>query len=158
MLGKIFLLETPLWEIFIRGTLVYIALAIALRLVPKRQTGNIAPNDMIAVVIIGALAADAIVGESKTLLDLFLMILVIVFWDYISNVAEYHFPRFRKIAQDSPTLLIYKGVILEKNLRKEKITQQELAASLRLHGVSDIAQVQQAVLEADGEISLIKRD
>lgn len=157
MMGEHFLLETPLWEIFARGTLVYIALAVVLRLVPQRQTGNLAPNDVIALVIIGTLAADAIVGDAKSLLDLFLMILVIVFWDYISNLAEFYFPRFRRVAQHSPTLLIYKGVIVEKNLRKEKITEQELAAHLRLEGITDITQVQQAVLEADGQISFIRR-
>lgn len=157
-MGVNFVLETPLWEIFARGTVVYIAIAVILRLVPQRQTGNIAPNDMIALVIIGTLAADAIVGEAKTLLDLLLMILVIIFWDYASNLAEFYFPRFRKVAQHSPTLLIYKGKMLKKNLRKEKITEEELLANLRLHGISDLAKVQQAILEAEGEISFIERD
>jgi len=157
-MGENFVLETPLWEIFARGTVVYIAIAVILRLVPQRQTGNIAPNDMIALVIIGTLAADAIVGEAKTLLDLLLMILVIIFWDYASNLAEFYFPRFRKVAQHSPTLLIYKGEMLKKNLRKEKITEEELLANLRLHGISDLAKVQQAILEAEGEISFIERD
>ena len=157
-MGENFVLETPLWEILARGTVVYIAIAVILRLVPQRQTGNIAPNDMIALVIIGTLAADAIVGEAKTLLDLLLMILVIIFWDYASNLAEFYFPRFRKVAQHSPTLLIYKGVILKKNLRNEKITEEELLANLRLNGISDIEKVQQAVLEAEGQISFIERN
>jgi len=123
-MGEAFMLQTPPWEIFVRGTVIYIAIAIVLRLVPKRQTGSIAPNDMIALVIIGTLAADAIVGESKTLLDLFLMILVIVFWDYMSNVAEYYFPRFRKVAQDSPTLLIYKGEILKKTCARKRLPKR----------------------------------
>lgn len=157
-MGENFVLETPLWEIFARGTVVYIAIAVIFRLVPQRQTGNIAPNDMIALVIIGTLAADAIVGDAQTLLDLLLMILVIIFWDYTSNLAEFYFPRFRKVAQHSPTLLIYKGEILKKNLRKEKITEEELLANLRLHGISDLAKVQQAILEAEGEISFIEKD
>src|SRR5690554_5250455 len=157
-MGEAFMLQTPPWEIFVRGTVIYIAIAIVLRLVPKRQTGNIAPNDMIALVIIGTLAADAIVGEAKTLLDLLLMILVIIFWDYASNLAEFYFPRFRKVAQHSPTLLIYKGEMLKKNLRKEKITEEELLENIRLNGISDIEKVQQAVLEAEGQISFIERN
>lgn len=153
-----YMFETPIWEILVRGTVVYIILAVALRLIPKRQIGNIAPNDMIALVIIGALAADAIMGETKTLMDLLLMIFVIIFWDYISNAAEFYFPGFRKVAQHSPTLLIYNGEILKKNLRKEKITEQELLANLRLHGISNIDKVQQAVLEADGHISCIEKE
>nr|MBF0681973.1 DUF421 domain-containing protein [Pseudomonas sp.] len=149
--------EVPVWEIIARGSLVYVAVAVVLRLVPKRQIGNIAPNDMIALVIVGTLAADAIMGDIKALPDIILMIVVILLWDYLSNLAEYHFPRYRGVAQDSPTLLIHRGVLLKDNLRKEKLTEQELIASLRKQGVTDIADVQQAILEVDGEISVVTK-
>ena len=149
--------EVPMWEIAARGSLVYVAVAVVLRLVPKRQIGNIAPNDMISLVIVGTLAADAIMGDIKALPDIILMIVVILLWDYLSNLAEYHFPRYRGIAQDSPTLLIHRGVLLKDNLRKEKLTEQELIASLRKQGVTDIADVQQAILEVDGEISVVTK-
>lgn len=149
--------EVPVWEIIARGSLVYVAVAVVLRLVPKRQIGNIAPNDMIALVIVGTLAADAIMGDIKALPDIILMIIVILLWDYLSNLAEYHFPRYRGVAQDSPTLLIHRGVLLKDNLRKEKLTEQELIASLRKQGVTDIADVQQAILEVDGEISVVTK-
>ncbi len=152
------LLQTPLWEIAARGTVVYFAIALLFRLIPKRQTGTLAPNDMIALVIIGSLAADAIMGEAATLLDLLLMIAVIISWDYLFNLAEYHFPRFRGIAQDSPTLLIHKGVLLRENLRKEKLTEQELTANLRKNGIVDITKVKQAILEVDGQISVVEND
>jgi uncharacterized membrane protein YcaP (DUF421 family) len=157
-MSEIFILETSLGDIIARGTAVYLAVALVLRLMPKRHAGNLSPNDMIALVIIGSLAADAIVGEAKTLPDLLLMALVILLWDYLFNLAEYYFPRFRKIAQDTPTLLIHNGVLLKDNLRKEKLTEQELAANLRKQGVSDIAGVKQAVLEVDGHISVIEKD
>lgn len=157
-MSEAFILETPLWQIAARGTVVYFAFMVALRLIPKRHAGNIAPNDMIALVIIGSLAADAIIGESNTLPDLLAMMLVIILWDYLFNLAEYHFPRFRRAAQHSPTLLIYQGVLLPGNLRKEKLTEQELTASLRKQGVSEISQVRQAILEVDGHISVVRAD
>jgi len=157
-MGEIFIFEIPIWETFVRGTAVYFAITLLLRIVPKRHIGNIAPNDMIALVIIGSLAADAIMGEAKALSDLLLMVAVIILWDYLFNLAEYYFPRFRSIAQHSPTLLIHHGVILRDNLRKERLTEQELAANLRLQGITDMAQVQHAILEVDGQISVIERE
>lgn len=157
-MGETYLLETPLWEIAARGTAVYLAIALVLRLMPKRHAGNLSPNDMIALVIVGSLSADAIMGGVKPLPDLLLMVLVVILWDYLFNLAEYHFPRFRGIAQDSPTLLIHNGVLLQDNLRKEKLTHQELAANLRKQGVSDITRVKQAVLEVDGHISVVEKD
>lgn len=149
--------ETPIWEIVARGTAVYLTIAVVLRLLPKRQIGSIAPNDMIALVMVGTLAADAIMGDVKAVPDILLMILVILLWDYLSNLAEYHFPRFRRVAQDSPTLLVYQGVLLRDNLRKEKLTEQELTANLRKQGITEMARVQQAILEVDGQISVIEK-
>lgn len=102
--------------------------------------------------------ADAMMGEAKGTLDILITVLVIILWDYLFNLAEYHFPRFRRIAQDSPTLLIHNGILLKDNLRKEMLTEQELAACLRKQGVSDIARVKQAILEVDGRISVVGKD
>ncbi len=151
-------IETPLWEIVARGTVVYLLIAFVLRVVPKRQIGSISPNDLIFLVMMGSLAADAISGDAKTVMDLLLMVLVIVLWDYLFNLAEYYIPRFRRIAQDSPTLLVHRGELLHENLRKEKITEEEVAALLRKQGVFDMGRVEQAILEVDGHISVIERE
>ena len=151
-------LETPLWEIVLRGSAVYVGLAAVIRLIPKRHTGNVSPNDLIALIIVGTLAADAIVGDAKTMTDVFLMAVVILVWDYLFNLFEFRFPRFRKIAQDSPTLLVHDGTVLKKNLDKEKLTEEELAANLRRQGVEDVSRVRLAILEAEGHISVIRKD
>ena len=62
------------------------------------------------------------------------------------------------MTQDTPTLLIHNGQLVKENLRKEKLTEQELAASLRKHGIDDLAKVKQAVLEADGQISVVEQE
>ena len=150
--------ETPHWEIVARGTVVYFAIVILFRFTPKRQTGSLSPNDMIALVIMGGIAGDAIMGGGTAMPDLLLMVVVIMAWDYIVNLAEYRFPRFRRISQDAPTLLIYRGEMLGNNLRKEKLTEEELIASLRKQGVSDVANVHQAILEVDGHISVLEKE
>lgn len=157
-MSSIFALETSLWEILIRGTVVYLAIASIVRFLPKRQMGNLSPNDVLAFVIIGGLAADAIIGEAKAIPDILLMIVVITFWSYAFNLLEYYFPKLRQVAQDSPTFLIHNGRLLKENLEKEKLTEEELAANLRREGVLDIAEVKQAVLETDGKITVIKNE
>lgn len=157
-MGELFALEMPLWEILLRGTAVYLGLAVVLRLIPKRQAGNVSPNDMIALVVVGSLAADAIVGDARAMPDVFLMVVVVLLWDYAFNLLEFHFPRWRRVAQDSPTLLIHQGKVLKQNLAKEKLTEQELAAHLRKQGIEDPGRVKQAILEADGHISVIEKD
>lgn len=151
-----FTLETPLWEILLRGTAIYLAIAVLMRVIPKRQSGNLSPNDVLALVIIGDLAGHGMAGESKSALELLLLIAVVAGWDYGINLLEYYFPRFRRVAQDSPTLLIHKGRVIKRNLAREKLTEQELDAALRKQGVDDVARVKQAILEVDGEITVIQ--
>lgn len=153
-----FALETPWWEILGRGSIVYLALAVVIRLIPKRHTGNVSPNDLVALIVVGNLAGAAIIGSAKSVPDVMLMLAVVLAWDYGFNTAEYYFPRLRGVAQDSPTLLIHDGVLLKHNLKKEKLTEQELAASLRKQGIVDIGRVRQAILEVDGQISVAQKE
>lgn len=151
-------LEAPFWEIVIRATAVYLMLAVLLRVIPKRNAGSLSPNDLIALVVTGGLTADAISAGADSTPDLLLMVAVVFLWDFVLNWLEYHFPRFRRVAQDSPTLLIHDGRILERNLRRELMTEEELAATLRKQGISDIGNVKQAILEVDGQISTIEKE
>ncbi len=153
-----FTLETPIWEIFIRGTVVYLTLAVMIRLVPKRHTGNLSPNDLVALIVVGNLAGGAIIGNSDSIPDVLLLSGIVLAWDYAFNLMEYYFPALRRVVQHTPTLLIHEGVLLGKNLKKEKLTEEELDACLRLEGITDRAQVRQAVLEVDGHISVVKNE
>jgi Predicted membrane protein len=153
-----FSLETPLWEIVARGSLAYLAVACVLRIIPKRNAGNLAPNDIIALVMIGNLAAAAVLGGSRSIPDILLLLLVVLLWDYAFDLLEYYFPKTRHIIQDSPTVLVRDGMLIRRNLRKEKVTEQELAASLREQGIEDMARVKLAVLEVDGRISVIRKE
>ncbi|GAB3538543.1 DUF421 domain-containing protein [Noviherbaspirillum agri] len=153
----LFQFEYPWWETVARGTAIYFLIAVLLRVLPKRQTGNLAPNDVIALVIVGDLVSRAIAGDASRAPDLLLLVAVVIGWDYVFNLVEYYFPRWRRIAQDTPTLLIHRGEVIRANLKKEKLTEEELWAGLRKQGISDPALVEQAVLEADGQISVVTR-
>ncbi len=152
----IFAFEKPVWEILVRGSIAYVAIVVLLRVIPKRHLGTLSPNDFIALVIIGGLVTDAISGGSPSMLDLLLMALVVIFWSYVLDLLEYKFPGWRRITRESPTLVVHGGKLLHANMRKERLTQDELAASLREQGIEDIANVKQAVLEIDGQLSVVR--
>lgn len=149
--------DNPVWHTVGRGTAIYFAIVFILRMIPKRETGSLSANDMIGLVIIGNLSGMAIAGDATSGPDLILLIVVVLFWSYAFNLLEYYFPRIRHVGQDPPTLLIYDGKIVRTNLTREKLTEDELFANLRKSGVSDVSSVQQAVLEADGHISVVTK-
>ncbi len=154
-MSEIFALQTSLAEALVRGTAVYLIIAVLFRLMPKRQTGNLSPNDLVAVIVVGSLAANAMSGGITGLSDIVLIMLTVLAWDYLFNLLEYRWPRLRGLAQDSPTLLIHNGRLVKPNLAKEWLTEQELLANLRKHGIEDIGRVKHAILEVDGQISVV---
>jgi uncharacterized membrane protein YcaP (DUF421 family) len=86
------------------------------------------------------------------------MIGLIVAWGYLIDILEYHFPWLGQVFRDRQTPLIQDGRLLRGNMRREMITEEELRTVLRKEGVDHPLVVQSACLEADGEISVIKKD
>lgn len=151
-------LTMPVWEIVARTSLVYLSIVLLLRVVPKRRSGSISPNDMISLVLIGAVAGDAVMGGSSSIVDILLMIAVVIGWGYLLDVLEYHFPLMHRLLREPQTALIRDGQILWRNLRREFVTEEELLAALREEGVEEPDMVRSAYLEADGQISVIKSE
>ena len=157
-MADIFALTKPLWEIVLRATVVYFALIMLVRLIPKRRAGSISPNDMVTLIVIGGMATDAIMGGSGSLTDILLMIGLIVAWSYATDVLEYYCPTLARVLRDRQTSLVRDGRLLRRNMQRELITEDELLAILREEGVSDLGKVSSACLEADGRISVVKAE
>jgi len=154
---EMFTLSMSLWELAARATLVYLSLVFLVRVIPKRDAGNISPNDILRIVIVGGLGTDAILGGSSSVLEILLMVGLVLAWGYVLDLLEYRFPVLRRLFRDRQTKLIENGRILRQNLRREMITEEELFAVLRKNGLDDPTAIRSAYLEADGEISLIKK-
>jgi len=157
-MDEVFGFTKPLWEIGLRGTLVYLALVLLVRFVPKRNAGHISPNDLLTVIVIGGIGTDAIMGGSTSIADNLLLIAIVVGWAYLLDAVEYRFPGAQRLLRDRQTILIDNGRLVRRNMRREMVTEQELMAVLRKEGIDDPALVRAACLEADGEISVIRKD
>lgn len=154
---EIFSLTTPIWESALRATAVYCSVFLLLRLVPKRMLGKFSLADMLTLIIIGSIAKTGIVGDSESMGDIVLMIAFVLIWDYIFNLLEYNIPVLKPVLRDRQSALIIDGRMMRGNMRREMVTEDELFAALREKNVSDISRVQSAYLEADGEISIVKK-
>ena len=154
-LQKLFALDTPFLEIFVRGTCVYLALFCMLRLL-KRQAGNLAVTDMLVVVIVADAAQNAMAGSYQSITDGLLLVAVIIAWDFALDWLGYRFACIGKLLHPAPLPLIKNGKLLRKNLRAELVTIEEVMSSLREQGVAQVSDVKMACLEGDGKISVVK--
>ena len=155
---SIFAMEVAPLVIVLRATLVYLGLCVLMRVIPKRHAGTIAPNDVVLAVVIGGVAVAAMAKEFMSVPGVLIIIGTVLGWNYLLDWLAYRFPILRPYLREPPTCLIEDGRMLHRNLRREFVTDEELMAELRKQGVSDVSEVKAASLEADGSVSVVRKD
>jgi uncharacterized membrane protein YcaP (DUF421 family) len=155
---EIFGLSVSPWEPIVRGTIMYLSLFLLFRVVIRRRVGAIGMSDILLVVIIADAAQSGLSGEAKSVTEALLVVGTIFAWNWIIDWLNYHVPALQDVLEPPPLPLIEDGRILRRNMRHEFITMEELESRLREHGVSEVSQVKRAVMEADGEVSVIKKE
>lgn len=149
---------TPILEIFIRGTIMYLGIFLILRVIGKRDAGSFSITDLLVIVMLADAAQNGMAGDYKSITDGLLLVLTIIFWSFFLDWLGYHFPVIERIVHPSEILLVDNGKMLHRNLRKELITKDELYSMIREQGVEDLNQVDKVFLEGDGQISVITRE
>jgi uncharacterized membrane protein YcaP (DUF421 family) len=143
---------------FVRGTLMYMALFLIFRFLMKRQTGLIGIADILVVVVIADAAQNAFAKEYHSIVEGIILVCTIVLWDFVINWTSYHVPAMAKVLQPKPIPLIKDGVVIRRNLRRELMTMDELESQLRKQGIERIADVRAAHMEDDGDISIVPEE
>src|SRR5215210_3414654 len=118
--------DTPLVEIFLRGTLTYLALFLLLRLFLKRQSGAMGVTDLLVVVMIADAAQNAMAGTYTSITDGVLLVATILFWCFALDWLGYRFPRIERFLHPPPLPLVKDGCLLRRNMRQELVTLDEM--------------------------------
>ncbi len=145
-------------EVVLRGTLMYLGMFLIFRFVVKRQASSIGIADLIVIVIIADAAQNAFSKEYTSVTEGVALVLTIVFWDQALDWLGYRFRFFAWLTKSEPVRLIQGGKMLRANMRRELITAEELRSQARQQGIANIRDVEGASLEANGEISFIKKE
>jgi len=157
-LNGVFALTVSPLQLMLRGTLMYWFLFAVFRFVLRRDIGALGVSDFLFVVILGDAAQNGMIGAATSTTDGMVLISTLVFWSYLLDFLSYRFPTVRAFTSAPRVCLVRDGKFLRRNLRREFITDEELAAKIRQEGVESMAQVKRMYLEGDGEISLIKQE
>lgn len=140
---------------FIRAVILYLALILAVRLMGKRQLGQLEPTEFVVTMLIADLASVPMQNEGIPLLSGLIPILVVLSIELLLSVLVYHSVRARRFFCGRPVILVESGKILQANMKKTRINPDELTEYLRLAGVTDITGVKYAILETNGSLSVL---
>jgi uncharacterized membrane protein YcaP (DUF421 family) len=141
----------------VRGTAMYWFLFVLFRVVIRRRVGAVGMSDILLLVIIADASQNAMSGDYQSITDGIILVATIIAWNMLIDWLSYLSPRLEHILQPSPLLLVERGRVLRRNLRKEFVSEEELRSKLRERGIDDPAQAEKAYLESDGQFSVVKR-
>ncbi len=140
--------------IFIRTILIYAFLTLIMRLMGKRHIGELEISELVGTFLISEIASIPIENQDIPLAFAIVPILTIAIIEIISSIVLIRFPKLKNIISTRPSPLIEKGVINQKELTRSRISIEELISELRQQSVGDINEVNYAVLESNGKISI----
>lgn len=144
-------------EMIVRGTLMYLGLFLIFRFIVGRQSSAIGLTDILVIVLIADAAQNAFSREYKSVTEGITLVLTIVFWDFLLDWLSYHTKIFGWLVKPAPLPLVRDGKMLFRNMKRELISADELRSQARQQGIGDIADVDAAQLESNGEISFVKK-
>ena len=151
-------LGIPAWEIVTRTALIYLAVFIGLRLMGKRELGQMTVFDLVVILLIANAVQNAMVGPDVSVTGGILAALVLLLANRVVARIRNQTTVWGRLVEGTPTVLVQEGRVLEANLRREGVEFAELEMAMREHGVDSLDAVKLAVLETDGTVSVVPAD
>ncbi len=140
---------------FIRTLIIFVTIIVSMRLMGKRQLGELEPSELVVAVLISDITSHPLENNGSPLLYGLIPILTLLCCEILISGLTVKSIRFRKFICGTPSIIIEKGVIDQSEMKKNRFTVDELMEELRKNGVMDISTVKHAILETDGSLSIL---
>ncbi len=155
--SDMFVLGIPVLEKILRPLIVYGFLIVALRLAGKRELAQLNPFDLVVLLTLSNTVQNAIIGDDNTVTGGLLGAATLLVVNYVVVRGLYGHHKLERLMEGDEDVLIEKGRVLKRHLKKELITLPELEAAAHRQGFASLADVERAVLEPGGTLSFIAR-
>ena len=155
---SLFTPTTPVLELVLRGSMMYLLLFAALRVLVRRHVGSMSLMDLLLMVLIADAAQNAMAGQYESITEGIIVCGTLIFWNYFLDWLSYKLPFVERLLEPPPLPIVRDGVMLRRSMRQELITQEELMSMLREQGVFDLQEIKLASVEPDGGVSVQRRN
>lgn len=141
--------------IFFRTLIVYVFLILIMRLMGKRQIGELEVTDLVTTLLVSEIASLPITNQEIPVSYAIIPMTTLLTLEVLCSFVLIRFPKMKKIVSASPTVIIHQGVLRQKALLSLRISMEELLAEIRQQGYSDLSQIREAILEKNGKLTLL---
>jgi uncharacterized membrane protein YcaP (DUF421 family) len=151
---KLFVFTTSPIELFIRGSVIYLFILVLMRVL-RREPGTVGIADLLMVVLIADASQNAMAGEYHSVLDGLILILTIVFWNFLMDWLALRSQVIERLTYPPPISLFEHTRMNRANMRKQFVTPEQLFSMMREHGIDDLSKVKAIFIEGSGHVSVI---
>lgn len=144
-----------MFVVLIRTVVLYLFIVVGIRLLGKHQIGQLEPSELVLTLIIADLASVPMQDNGIPLLSGLIPIIVLLSLSSILSVLCTRSIKFRTLLCGKPTIVVENGQVLEPELRKTRLTLDELMEELRIQGYTDFTAIKFALLETNGQLSVL---
>jgi uncharacterized membrane protein YcaP (DUF421 family) len=152
-----FSLGIPWWELILRAAIVYAFLLIILRISGKRQVGQLAPFDLVLLLVLSNAVQNSMNGGDNSLVGGLITAATLIALNYGIGFVTFRSKKLEEIIEGRPQVIIHNGKLFEDVMAKSQLTHHELDAALRQAGCACISDCHSAILENNGVISVVER-
>lgn len=157
-MNGMFHLAMPWWQFAMRAAIVYVVVLILIRLSGKHTLGELSIFDLLVVIVVGSSLRTSMIGNDKSLPGGLLVVATLLLMDFVVAWLTSRYRRVDRVVQGRPVLLARNGVLFDDVLKRCRIAQSNFHTALRKQGCESIDELEQAILEPSGSITIRKRD
>lgn len=144
-------------DIVIRAVIIYAVVFAFTRILGRRELSTLQPFDLILLIVIGDLIQQGVTQNDLSVTGVLLILSTIGIMQVLTSYISFRFRPLRRFLQGEPVVLVENGQIISRNMRRERLTPDDLAEKARLSEIAAIEDIKWAVLETNGNISFIKQ-
>lgn len=145
-----------MFSVLSKTLIMYFVLTLLMKILGKRQIGELEASDLVCTLLISEIAALPIADKNIPVIGALFPILLIIALEIFLSAIKNRSERLKKTIEGAPCYIIYKGRLIQEELRKNRISINELISEARIQGVADISEIYYAILEQSGKFSIFK--
>ena len=144
-------------DVVLRAAFVFVFLFVLMRAIGRRELSSLEPFDLIMLIVLGDLVQQGVTQSDYSLTGVILGIGTIAALQVGVSYANFRFPRLRPLLEGEPIVIVQDGKPVERNMRRERLTMEDITEQARLQNIGSLDEVAWGVMETSGQISFVKK-
>jgi len=144
-------------DLVLRATVLYVFIVVVMRVIGRRELSSMSPIDLVLLIVLGDAVQQGLTQDDYSVTGAFIVVGTLATLQVISSYIGFRSKRARHILEGDPLVLVEDGNLIERNMRRERLTPDDVAEEMRMQQIGSFDQVKWGILERDGSISFIKK-